>query len=63
MKHSKRQEEVPQHTKALPSPGKCKNSRKDILNLTNDDKTHKLAKLSSYYEALDVRLVLQKDTF
>ena len=29
------------------SPGKCKNSRKDILNLTSDDKTHKLDKLGS----------------
>lgn len=30
------------------SPGKCKNCRKDILNLTNDDKTHRLAKRGSY---------------
>lgn len=33
-------------------PSKCKeNIREDILNLKNNDKVHKLAKLTSHYEA------------
>lgn len=52
--------EIQQGPQQRHSPSKYENSRKDILNLTND-KIHTLAKLGSSYKALDARLIPPKD--